>query len=617
MLSKGITEVLKEASKGKELEDILKEMALNEILKNTRLSARGKEVTYDMNPNLSIYNNPMETGIKFEKRFADGGIASAIGEIQKRKDGGSSNKEDFMKKGINSMLESLGIETDYKKLIKSKRDKAEQKIKADIEATNFVKNLMSEYMDGTKTFGQFQKDYGNVEDLKFKYIEKKYPDVYKNFYSLPLEMRSKFNSSTEKFNQATGEIQNRKDGSDAMGEGGIGNLLVGEDGLLFDTSSPGTMAADAGILALTVFPPAAIAARLIQAGYKGAKLTKAMNQVKKIQESVPKTGLGLKGSGRGSTFMQLTVPKEVAGVANMADGGVPKTKLQAALSIFDRVKKMLKQDKKKNTKKDGVTDRPPTTESAIPGELKAIAGAIKPVAGNKAVQKNLIRTAIYGAPALVATEALLEPDAVETAIEDKIVPQMDEEKVLDDSVEKEVKGRFDFLKDMDPALARALIAGGSAMLRPTEGPVRSFLSLGEFGGAFADSLSKSDAAKTDLERLYATVVAQTPEGEEPPTVQEFLLSQKGGSDNLTLENLQQGSAPFLGLLNERFGGDYEFDDFQLDLGNGNKIPLIEAYLTMESDEDLRALLNKAELKTGAEGNSGGFLPNIRNLLSGD
>ena len=129
MLSEGITEVLKEASKGKELEDILKEMALNEILKNTRLSARGKEVTYDMNPNLSIYNNPMETGIRFEKRFADGGIASAIGEIQKR-----------------------------------------------------------------------------------------------------------------------------KDGSGAMGEGGIGNLLAGEGGLLFDTSSPGTMAADAGILALTVFP---------------------------------------------------------------------------------------------------------------------------------------------------------------------------------------------------------------------------------------------------------------------------------------------------------------------------------------------------------------------------
>lgn len=147
------------------------------------------------------------------------------------------------------------------------------------------------------------------------------------------------------------DIQKRKDGSDAMGEGGIGNLLVGEGGLLFDTSSPKTMAADVGILALTAFPPAAIAARLIQAGYKGAKLTKAMNEIKKLQEALPKTGLGLKGSGRGSTFMQLTLPEEVAGVANMADGGVPKTKVQAVLSIFDRVKKMLKKDKKKDAPK--------------------------------------------------------------------------------------------------------------------------------------------------------------------------------------------------------------------------------------------------------------------------
>ena len=122
------------------------------------------------------------------------------------------------------------------------------------------------------------------------------------------------------------DIQKRKEGSDPMGEGGIGDLLIGEGGLLFDTSSPKTMAVDAGILALTAFPPAAIAARLIQAGYKGAKLTKALNQVKKIQESVPKTGLGLKGSGRQPTFFQLSAPEEVAGItselANMADGGV-------------------------------------------------------------------------------------------------------------------------------------------------------------------------------------------------------------------------------------------------------------------------------------------------------
>jgi len=165
------------------------------------------------------------------------------------------------------------------------------------------------------------------------------------------------------------DIQKRKEGSDSMGEGGIGNLLIGEGGLLFDTSSPKTMAVDAGILALTAFPPAAIAARLIQAGYKGAKLTKALNQVKKAQESIPKTGLGLKGSGRMPTFMQLSVPEEVAALSSMADGGVVHASMGRFILgkggvILDKVKKILGKDKKKKddapekkgTSKDGVDE---------------------------------------------------------------------------------------------------------------------------------------------------------------------------------------------------------------------------------------------------------------------
>ena len=144
------------------------------------------------------------------------------------------------------------------------------------------------------------------------------------------------------------DIQKRKEGSDSMGEGGIGDLLIGEGGLLFDTSSPKTMAVDAGILALTAFPPAAIAARLIQAGYKGAKLTKALNQVKKIQESVPKTGLGFKGSGRTPTFMQLSAPEEIAALSSMADGGVVHASLGTfASSLTNRIRKILDKDKKK------------------------------------------------------------------------------------------------------------------------------------------------------------------------------------------------------------------------------------------------------------------------------
>ena len=113
-------------------------------------------------------------------------------------------KENFMERGINSMLESLGIETDVNKVRQNKRDKAERKIRADIEANNFVKNLMAEYMDGTKTGGDFIKEYGGIGDLKLRYIEKKYPDVYEDFYSMPFEARSKLNRATETFDQAIG-----------------------------------------------------------------------------------------------------------------------------------------------------------------------------------------------------------------------------------------------------------------------------------------------------------------------------------------------------------------------------------------------------------------------------
>ena len=113
-------------------------------------------------------------------------------------------KENFMERGINSMLESLGIETDVNKVRQNKRDKAERKIRADIEANNFVKNLMAEYMDGTKTGGDFIKEYGGIGDLKLRYIEKKYPDVYEDFYSNQLGLKSKLNRATETFDQAIG-----------------------------------------------------------------------------------------------------------------------------------------------------------------------------------------------------------------------------------------------------------------------------------------------------------------------------------------------------------------------------------------------------------------------------
>ena len=81
----GIAEILKDVIQGKEIEDSLKEKGINEILKSQGipLKKRGEEIIYQINPDFSLYNNPGETGVRFEKRFAEGGIASAITKIKK------------------------------------------------------------------------------------------------------------------------------------------------------------------------------------------------------------------------------------------------------------------------------------------------------------------------------------------------------------------------------------------------------------------------------------------------------------------------------------------------------------------------------------------------------
>ena len=209
----------------------------------------------------------------------------------------------------------------------------------------------------------------------------------------------------------------------------------------------------------------------------------------------------------------------------------------------------------------------------------------------------------------VTDKSLNKADVSEvvTQIEEE---KLDDDKLLNDSVVEEVKGRFNFLKNMDPALARALIAGGSAMLRPTEGPVRSFLSLGEFGGAFADSLSKSDAAKTDLERLYATVVALTPEGEDPQTVQEFLLSQKEGSSDLSFAELSQLNPVILASLQTKFGkDDVELSDFAVQRGQDEDgedifVPLNIAIEDVRTNDDIRKLIKDSVLNPNAKQETG-------------
>ena len=83
-MNTGIADVLKEIIREKEIEDILAERGINEILKSRGIPLRkkGEEYSYQMSPNFSLYKNPAEMGVKFESRFADGGIASAFKKIK-------------------------------------------------------------------------------------------------------------------------------------------------------------------------------------------------------------------------------------------------------------------------------------------------------------------------------------------------------------------------------------------------------------------------------------------------------------------------------------------------------------------------------------------------------
>ena len=83
-MNTGIADVLKEIIREKEIEDILAERGINEILKSQGIPLRkkGEEYSYQMSPNFSLYKNPAEMGVKFESRFADGGIASAVKKIE-------------------------------------------------------------------------------------------------------------------------------------------------------------------------------------------------------------------------------------------------------------------------------------------------------------------------------------------------------------------------------------------------------------------------------------------------------------------------------------------------------------------------------------------------------
>ena len=152
---------------------------------------------------------------------------------------------------------------------------------------------------------------------------------------------------------------------------------------------------------------------------------------------------------------------------------------------------------------------------------------------------------------------------------------------------------------MDPALARALIAGGAKMLQPTEGPVRSFLGLGEFGEGFSESLAASEAGKSDTQQLYETYLRSVPEGQAPLDIIRFADTLKQTGDDR-----RQQRSDILAYLqeNQEAPKDATLSDFIIEkerlaeIGidyQGEKDPSISELLIRYSGPERESIINLA------------------------
>ena len=122
----------------------------------------------------------------------------------------------------------------------------------------------------------------------------------------------------------------------------------------------------------------------------------------------------------------------------------------------------------KNPKTDAPSFATDKLGAFMPGYVKGTYKTIKDLVGP--LPSGLTRTAIgIGIPTYAGA-------ALYDYFTDDDEVKVDLKNALDNSAaaEPEPETFIEKLQNMDPALARALIAGGAKMLQPTEGPVRSF-----------------------------------------------------------------------------------------------------------------------------------------------
>jgi hypothetical protein len=413
----------------------------------------------------------------------------------------------------------------------------------------------------------------------------------------------------------------------------ISNLRDITDLLLFDPRDP----VDYGAAGLAASGVGALPAAGVILGNRLRKLNKLLKGAKTItvpldasinprKDKMRKAGNYIKYQMIGENVVKPIADKSeelITGVDGMAKGGLADLPVQHAFlgglkrfyeagkegyKLYKKQKKKKKaedKDDKKDTKKETKTDG----EDAITenkekssllfsprGDAKRVGEISSNILANELVRsaiRNSLRLGVYGGGAGLGYYGLKKGyDALFG--EDEKETKTDREDTIGDPIEP--KTFLEKLRDMDPALARALIAGGAKMLQPTEGPVRSFLGLGEFGEGFSESLAQSEAGKSDTQQLYEAYLASVPEGQAPLDIVRFANSLKQDS-----EDFKNQESRLLAYLQNNAGGDkLTLSDFAVEKEDlaaigidyqGEKDPSVDELLIRYSGPERESVIN--------------------------
>lgn len=278
---------------------------------------------------------------------------------------------------------------------------------------------------------------------------------------------------------------------------------------------------------------------------------KGIAELVKRQEGSPEEGEGIQLIGKEGVLFDTDNPLSyLALIPGVGLGGMLALKglSRVSPSIIKASKEILKRTGKVS-KRAGFQVRDPKTGKILSDEQ---AGKFALLGRTRAGQITRGAGAAGALTGQAASLSNLAGQGDQQVVEktDEGAPGKEEVDQTLDEVKNETNQRLAILND--PAFQRALIAGGAAMMQPTEGLGRSFLGLGEFGEAFAESLGESDARKTDIERLHDVRVKQAvAQNQEIPSFQSTIELAQGDSSGMDIQEFEQARISLAGLIQGR------------------------------------------------------------------